>query len=163
MTFVHALVLTKLDYCKAGNSLNRRPPITGRPADTRKMKSAGRHRNIRPSAGLVNLELTEPADRCPPDATIFRTHIADRFYNLNVINFNSNVLCIEGFNMLAQVTYIPKFIMAESEDEFMPIVITGTQKICRAVSNIFDVAGRRRAGIGSTHDAQPMPRFLEFT
>ena len=24
--------------------------------------------------------------------------------------------------MLAQVTYIPKFIMADSEDEFMPIV-----------------------------------------
>ena len=30
---------------------------------------------------------------------------------------------MEGFNMLAQVTYIPKFIMADSEDEFMPIFI----------------------------------------
>ena len=78
--------------------------------------------------------------------------------------------------MLAQVTYIPKFIMADSENEFMPIFIAASaafvannQKIrrpgvCRpAISNIFDTAGRRRAGIGSTHDARPMPRFLEFT
>ena len=28
---------------------------------------------------------------------------------------------------------------------------------------IFDTAGRRRAGIGSTHDVRPMPRFLEVT
>ena len=46
--------------CKAGNSLNR---PAGRPADARKMKSAGRRGNIGPSAGLVILELTEPADR----------------------------------------------------------------------------------------------------
>ena len=32
-----------------------------------------------------------------------------------------------------------------------------------AISNMFDTAGRRRAGIGSTHDARPMPRFLELT
>ena len=32
-----------------------------------------------------------------------------------------------------------------------------------SISNIFDTAGRRRAGIGSTHDARPMPRFLEIT
>ena len=38
-------------------------PIAGRPADTRKMKSAGRRGNIGPSADLVILELTEPADR----------------------------------------------------------------------------------------------------
>ena len=28
--------------------------------------------------------------------------------------------------MLAQVTYIPKFIMADSEDEFMPIFIAAS-------------------------------------
>ena len=53
-------------YVKAGNSLNRRPADNrpaGRPADVRKMKSAGRRGNIGPSAGLVILELTEPADR----------------------------------------------------------------------------------------------------
>ena len=78
--------------------------------------------------------------------------------------------------MLAQVAYIQTFIMAHSEDEFMPICIAAsallwqtTQNICRldvgrpAISNIFDTAGRRRAGIGSTHDARPMPRFLELT
>ena len=67
--------------------------------------------------------------------------------------------------MLAQVTYIQNFIMADSEDEFMQIVVTASaafvamsQRICR-----FDTAGRRRAGMGSTHDARPMPRFLELT
>ena len=38
--------------------------------------------------------------------------------------------------MLAQVTYIQKFIMADSEDEFMPILVAAafvamSQKICR--------------------------------
>ena len=40
--------------------------------------------------------------------------------------------------MLAQVTYIQKFIMADSEDEFMPIVVAASaafvsmfQRICR--------------------------------
>ena len=32
-----------------------------------------------------------------------------------------------------------------------------------AISNIFDTAGRRRAGIGCTHNARPMPQFLELT
>ena len=78
--------------------------------------------------------------------------------------------------MLALVTYIAKFIMAYSEDEFMPICIAASATFVAnnpkylpagrragvgrpAVSNIFDTAGRRRAGIGSTHDARPMPRF----
>ena len=83
--------------------------------------------------------------------------------------------------MLAQVTYVQKFIMADSEDEIMPIVVAACK--CRfcgnvsgelpagrlvgvgrpAISNIFDTAGRRRAGIGSTHDSRPMPRLLELT
>ena len=40
--------------------------------------------------------------------------------------------------MLAQVTYIQKFIMADSDDEFMPIVVAAiaafvamSQRICR--------------------------------
>ena len=37
--------------------------VAGRLADKRKMKSAWRRGNIGPSAGLVILELTEPADR----------------------------------------------------------------------------------------------------
>ena len=78
--------------------------------------------------------------------------------------------------MLAQVTYIPKFIVADSEDEFMPICIAASAAFVAnnpkhlppgrrpaAISNIFDTAGRRRAGIGSTHDARPMPQFLELT
>ena len=77
--------------------------------------------------------------------------------------------------MLAQVTYISKFIMADSEDEFMPICVAASaafivnnRNICRpgvgrasagrpAISDILDTAGQRRAGIGSTHDARPMP------
>ena len=65
--------------------------------------------------------------------------------------------------MLAQVTYIQTFIMADSEDEFMPIYVAASAAfvaiwICwvgvgrRAISNIFDTAGRRRAGIGRCHD-----------
>ena len=82
--------------------------------------------------------------------------------------------------MLAQVTYIPKFIMTDSEDEFMPIVVAASAAFVAnnpkhlpagrrvgvgrpAISNIFDTAGRRHAGIGSMHDARPMPRFLELT
>ena len=94
---------------------------------------------------------------------------------------------IEVFDILAQVTYIQKFIMADSEDEFMQICVAASaacvamsQRICRpgvgrasgrrrvgvsrpAISNIFDTAGRRRAGIGSTYDGRPMPRFWELT
>ena len=110
---------------------------------------------------------------------IFRTHTAGRFHNLSAINLSSNLfefLSIEGFNTLAQVTYIQKFIMADSEDEFMPTFFAAnaafvamSQNICRpgvgrpAISNIFDTAGRRRVGIGSTHDARSTPRFLELT
>ena len=82
--------------------------------------------------------------------------------------------------MLAQVAYIQQFIMADSEDEFMPIFVAASAAFVAmssedlpagrrvgvgrpAISNIFDTAGRRRAGIGSTHDARPMPRFLELT
>ena len=82
--------------------------------------------------------------------------------------------------MLAQVTYIPKFIMADSGDKFMLIYVAASAAFVAnnpkhlpagrwagvgqpAISNIFDTAGRRRAGIGSTHDARPMPRFLELT
>ena len=78
--------------------------------------------------------------------------------------------------MLAQVTYIQKLIMADSGDEFMPICIAANAAFVAnkpkyltagrragvgrpAVSNIFDTAGRRRAGIGSTHDARPMHDF----
>ena len=82
--------------------------------------------------------------------------------------------------MLAQVAYIQMLIMADSEDEFMPIFVAASAAFVAnsptrlpagrragigrpAVSNIFDTAGRRRAGIGSTHDNRPMPRFLELT
>ena len=80
--------------------------------------------------------------------------------------------------MLAQVTYIQKFIIADSEDEFMPIYLLqvplwwqclrgsagpASDRRRPAISNIFDTAGRRRAGIGTTHDTRPMPRFLELT
>ena len=61
--------------------------------------------------------------------------------------------------MLAQVTYIQQFIMADSEDEFMPIFVAASAAIVAnkpkhlpaghrvgvgrlAVSNIFDTAGR---------------------
>ena len=81
--------------------------------------------------------------------------------------------------MLAQVTYIQRFTIADSQDEFMPIFLLQvpllwqtTQKHLPAgrragvgrpaVSNIFDTAGRRRARIGLTHD-RPMPRLLELT
>ena len=66
--------------------------------------------------------------------------------------------------MLAQVTNIQKFIMADSEDEFIPIFVAASPAFVAnnlihlpagrragvgrpAVSNIFDTAGRRRAGI----------------
>ena len=82
--------------------------------------------------------------------------------------------------MLAQVTYIQNFIMADSEDEFMPTFVAASAAFVAnnpkhlparrrpgvvrpAVSNIFDTAGRRRAGIDSRHEARPMPRFFELT
>ena len=40
-------------------------------------------------------------------------------------------MSIAVFNMLAQVTYIQKFIMADSEDEIMPIFEAMSQRICR--------------------------------
>ena len=76
--------------------------------------------------------------------------------------------------MLAQVTYITKFIMADSEDEFV-LICVAARAACvannpkhlpagrRASADIFDTAGRRRAGITPTHDARPMTRFLELT
>ena len=107
-----------------------------------------------------------PAGLCPPGATIFRAHTADRFYNLSVIYLNSIFVCIEVFNMLAQMTYIPSSWRSQRMNSCrllllqVPLLWQITQKICRpAISNIFDTAGRRRAGIGSTHDARPMPRF----
>ena len=114
------------------------------------MKSAGRRGNIGPSAGLVVLELTEPADRpdvVSPMYDFSNTHSrrpAGRFHNLSAINLNSNLkqnfyfFFIERFSMLAQVTYIQKFIMADSEDEFMLIFVAASaafvamsQNICR--------------------------------
>ena len=82
--------------------------------------------------------------------------------------------------MLAQVIYNQKFIMADSEDEFMPILVAANVAFVAnnpkhipagrragvgrpAISNIFNTAGQCRAGIDSTHDARPMPRFLELT
>ena len=82
--------------------------------------------------------------------------------------------------MLAQVTYIPKSIMTDTEDELMLIIVGASAAFVannlkhlpagrRAgvgrplISNIFDTAGRCRAAIGSTHDARPLPRFLELT
>ena len=58
--------------------------------------------------------------------------------------------------MLAQVTYIQKFIMADSEDEFMPIVVAASaafvampQRICRpGVVR----ASARRTTPGRCHD-----------
>ena len=82
--------------------------------------------------------------------------------------------------MLAQVTYTQKFPMANSDDELMPICIAACAAFVTnnpkhlpvgrragvgrpAIPNIFDSAGRRGAGIGSTHDARSMPRFVELT
>ena len=47
--------------------------------------------------------------------------------------------------MLAQVTYIPKFIMADSEDEFMPIFIAASAAFVASNSKHLP-AGRRSAG-----------------
>ena len=55
------------------------------------------------------------------------------------------ILSIVGFYMLAQVTYIPKFIMADSEDEFMPIVIAASA-VFVANNPKHLPAGRRPAG-----------------
>ena len=46
--------------------------------------------------------------------------------------------------MLAQVTYIPKFIMADSEDEFMPIIIAASAAFVANNSKRLP-AGRRPA------------------
>ena len=54
--FYHLLLMVK------AFSASRQRPLRHR-ADARKIKSAGRRGNIGPSAGLVILELTEPADR----------------------------------------------------------------------------------------------------
>ena len=65
--------------------------LTGsRPADTRKMKPAGRRGNIGPSAGLIILELTEKADRPTVVRPMLRFCEAGRFNNLSAINLNSN-------------------------------------------------------------------------
>ena len=56
-----------------------------------------------------------------------------------------DLLSIEGFNTLAQVTYIPKFIMADSEDEFMPIFIAASAAFV-ANNPKHLPAGRRPAG-----------------
>ena len=70
--------------------------------------------------------------------------------------------------------------MADTEDELMLIFVAANAGFVAnnpkhlpagrragvgrpTISNIFDTAGRRRAGIGSTHDARLMPRFLELT
>ena len=57
-----------------------------------KMKSAGRRGNIGPSAGLVILKLTEPADRPAVARPMLRffEHTAGRFHNLSDVNLNSN-------------------------------------------------------------------------
>ena len=67
--------------------------------------------------------------------------------------------------MLAQVTYIQKFIMADSEDKFMPICVAAIAAFFGNVSEDLPAGRRvgvcrRRAGFGSTHDARPMPRVL---
>ena len=49
--------------------------------------------------------------------------------------------------MLAQVTYIQKFNMADSEDEFMPIVVVSALK-----NNPKHMSAGRRAGVGRCHD-----------
>ena len=76
--------------------------------------------------------------------------------------------------MVARVTYIQNFIIRDSQDEFMSIFVDASAAFMEnnptylpagrwagvgrpTVSSIFDTAGRRRAGIGSTHDARPMP------
>jgi len=69
--------------------------------------------------------------------------------------------------MLAQVTYIQKFIMADSEDEFIPIFVAAsallwqtTQNICRPTScgHRLDAQRPADATIFGTHitDARPM-------
>ena len=64
---VYYLVLATHEFIlrRPSCSLSREltEPTADRPADARKMKSAGRRGNIGPSVGLVFLELTEPADR----------------------------------------------------------------------------------------------------
>ena len=105
------------------------------------MKSAGRRGNIGPLAGLVILELTEPADRPAVTRSMLRffehTQPADFIILalLILIQISLIFLFIDVFNM--QVTYIQKFIMADSEDEFMPIYFAASaafvamsQRIC---------------------------------
>ena len=48
--------------------------------------------------------------------------------------------------MLAQVTYIPKFIMADSEDEFMPICVAASAAF--VANNPKHLPAGRRAGVG---------------
>ena len=48
--------------------------------------------------------------------------------------------------MLDQVTYIQKFIMADSEDEFMPIFVTASAAFVAVSQRICRPAGRRPAG-----------------
>ena len=63
--------------------------------------------------------------------------------------------------MLAQVIYIPKFIVADSEDEFIPICIAA--RAAFVANKPKHLPAGRRADIGSMHDARPVPRFLELT
>ena len=60
--------------------------------------------------------------------------------------------------MLAQVAYIQKFIMAYSDDEFMPICFDTSAAF--VANNPTHLPAGRRAGVGSTHDARPMPRLF---
>ena len=54
-------------------------------------------------------------------------------------------MSIEGINILAQVTYIPTFIMTDSEDEFMTIFIAASAAFV-ANNPKYLPAGRRPAG-----------------
>ena len=63
--------------------------------------------------------------------------------------------------MLAHVTYLQTFIMADSEDEFMPICVAASAAFVAKKQK--HLPAGRLAGVGSTHDARPMSRFLELT
>ena len=84
----------KFQKVKPGTHWTDGRPITGRSAGRRTKNEIGRasleHRAVGRFGHFGTHRTGRPAGRCPPDATIFRTHTAGRFYHLSIINLNSN-------------------------------------------------------------------------
>ena len=81
-----------------------------------------------------------------------------------VINLNSNEFDFfvhRGIRYARPGDLRPRVHMANSEDEFMPIYVAVSAAF--VANNPKHLPAGRRAGVGSTHDARPMPRFLELT